>query len=305
MALDFYKIPGINTVCLIGGFGVGKTLSLVEEAIKAANYLDLDIVINFPIDRFAYYHFCRKYGYKNALKKSIYYVSSFVEYFDYTNAVYVCDEAPLYLFSRDFNKTNKDIFIKLFQLRKRKSVLFYSAQSFNQLDKQLRDVTAYFVHCTADQKFSPVHKATRLRSMTAYCFSREAYDKFLSDPDLALKWFYPIYLSNFRFSKSNLYFSRLTSRIIAFLKFIFTIENYRGIPFNAKFYPLVFYLKRLFNFQYRYGFSKEDLIFSIYDSYGYVSVNSSSNVRTPKPLINNLDLNQCLIKRPPNFQQNQ
>jgi hypothetical protein len=63
-------------------------------------------------------------------------------------SVILLDEAGIFLNSREFAKTPKELLADLAQSRKDGCDLIYCAQFDEQVDKQMRLLTQYFWHCT-------------------------------------------------------------------------------------------------------------------------------------------------------------
>jgi hypothetical protein len=286
--INLYKIPGSYIFCFVGPFGVGKSLGMLEQAALTADRYNINIVSNFPIDKAAFDNYCDFMQYKNVSSNNLFFVDSVEEFFEYRGAIYLLDEASIYLFSRDFKKTGVSQLLDLFQLRKYTSFLYYTCQNVNQIDSQLRSNTQTFVLCSGLQRFSPKRKKSILYSRKMMVFSIESYELLLTEgASTKLKFFRPWILSGFRSSSRNL----IILRLVAFIKYIFQyILDYYSLGFSKSvdtygalvaysafsFLPFI-YLKILWpdfvSKSLNNCFIQEDYLFSCYDSFNVVKGN--------------------------------
>lgn len=271
--LKIYKIPNNFISCFIGAFGVGKTLGMLEAAILMADKYNLDIVANFPIDIKVFRYYCTRKKYYTARLRRVIYIEDFQEFFQYRNCIFLLDEAGLELFSRDFKSRGKEIFRHLFQIRKYKSFLFYSCQSYHQLDRQLRDVTQLFIECKGFQTFSTYFRSMRLKKRSQRAFDREAYEILQADPILSTKFFRPLLLCQFRISSSNLavdYFKAWLGILAkAWLGSFFSAVVYALDRKNIAYFFV--FIEKQIKKATKHGVSDDEVLFQIYDSFGLVS----------------------------------
>ena len=88
----------------------------------------------------------------------------------------VClDEAGIFLNSREFAKTSKQLLSDLAQSRKDGVDLFYAAQFDEQVDKQLRLLTQYWIHCDSLSTYDKVMKRPKLVWKTIHWFKANSY----------------------------------------------------------------------------------------------------------------------------------
>ena len=303
--LKVYKIPGSFINCFVGPFGVGKSLGMLEQAALMAEYLDLRIVSNFWINKPAFQRYCNYKKFNRCSSDRIillpfefidsdghsdYYDEfEFSMFFSYSHAIYLLDEASLFFFSRNFKSVNMDDFKNLFQLRKRRSFLFFTCQDIDQIDKQLRDNIQTYIVCKGFQSFSRVHKSSRLYSRTMLAFSKSAFEQYNVDPILQSMFIRPLLLCGLRFSTSRLWLSRFILSL--FLTFKFLCANFfRAIIISIKrLNPFWFfhYLNKWWDVYYNSDLGgcliEEDYLFACFDSFGIVGDNSSvSEVSSPE-----------------------
>lgn len=301
--LNLYKIPGIFVVGFSGRFGVGKTLSMLEQGIKFADILHLNIVANFPLNESAIRRYCRLKGFPwFAANGKITVVATIEHLLSFDNSLLLLDEAGVELFSRDYRKTDKALFNRLFRIRHYGNFLFYSCQLPSQIDKQFRDMTHLWLHCDGFQKFDIKMRRSKLYSRSIFAYSPAAYGEYIENPNIEYSKFRRFVLCQFRFSFSFFAWARLYYKFANFpitiyamiaaknqyKKFIFhqychgklSRRGFVGLSYLA-YYPFWF-LDYLFNqFGRWYKFSSrvptEDLLFACYDSFSGRLVNDTSS----------------------------
>lgn len=265
--LKIYKVPGVFVACFVGKFGTGKTLSLIENALYTADAFELNIVANFQLNPAAMYAFAiRKklksflagsldyFQYKDKLISKISIISmpgaQLLDLLQVQRSVILFDEAGVGLFARAFSdKKRTEILVKLFQIRKRRNILFYSCQNQDQIDKQLRDMTDIYIQCSASQKFSRQHKRSNLISRFQVLFDSSKWEQYNSSV-ARFKLVRPFLLSGFKFSFSHLAFGKLIAHFRSF-KFALYTDIKNNIYIRSMFLPPL---------------NDEDLLFRCYSS---------------------------------------
>lgn len=95
----------------------------------------------------------------------------------------VClDEAGILLNSREFAKTSKQLLADLAQSRKDGCDLFWAAQFEEQVDKQLRLLTQYWIHCDSLAMYDKQLRRPRLFWKRVYWFRAADYFRWLHNP---------------------------------------------------------------------------------------------------------------------------
>ncbi len=129
---------GLNSGVVLGyqgGMGGGKTLSAVYECYQYyRNGMTVfsNIGLKFPHQPFTLNKFLEMTKDNNSMK----------------NAVILIDEAHIWIDSRSsMSKRNKLISYLINQSRKRSIRILYTTQSFNLIEKRLRDRTDILTHC--------------------------------------------------------------------------------------------------------------------------------------------------------------
>lgn len=88
----------------------------------------------------------------------------------------VClDEAGILLNSREFAKTSKELLADLAQSRKDGCDLFWAAQFDEQVDRQLRLLTQYWIHCDSVAVYDKILRRPRLFWKKIYWFRAADY----------------------------------------------------------------------------------------------------------------------------------
>ena len=94
----------------------------------------------------------------------------------------VClDEAGILLNSREFAKTSKQLLADLAQSRKDGCDLFWAAQFDEQVDRQLRLLTQYWVHCDSISSYDKKLRRPRLAWKRIYWFRAADYMNWLQN----------------------------------------------------------------------------------------------------------------------------
>lgn len=101
------------------------------------------------------------------------------------NCVVLLDEAGIFLNSREYSKTPKSLLQDLAQSRKDGNDLFYAAQFDEQVDKQFRLLTQYFVLASGLTQYSPKLRAPALKWKTYFHFTPNAFWRMLGNHKIA------------------------------------------------------------------------------------------------------------------------
>lgn len=98
-----------------------------------------------------------------------------------SDAVVLLDEAGIFLNSRDFKNTSKQLLYDLAQSRKSGTDLFWTAQYCDQVDRFLRELTQLYYHCEGTTIFSKKLKRPRMILKRVYWFKAGIYYQWLSN----------------------------------------------------------------------------------------------------------------------------
>jgi hypothetical protein len=99
-----------------------------------------------------------------------------------SQSVVLIDEAGIFVNSREFQKTPKQLLTDLAQSRKAANDLIYAAQSDIQIDKQFKILTQYFIHANGQTKWDKKLKLPRLVFKNYQHFRGQAYWIWESNP---------------------------------------------------------------------------------------------------------------------------
>jgi hypothetical protein len=93
------------------------------------------------------------------------------------------DEAGIYLNSRSFKDTPKALLADLAQSRKFGCDLIYCAQFDEQVDRQMRLLTQYWVHCASVSFYDKQLRRPSLKWKKIYTFTADSYHLWLANPE--------------------------------------------------------------------------------------------------------------------------
>jgi hypothetical protein len=97
------------------------------------------------------------------------------------DSVVLLDEAGILLNSREFANTSKKLLADLAQSRKDGVDLFWCAQFDDQVDRQFRMLTQFFIHCQSLSVFDRVSKRPKLKYKQIFWFSADVYQRWVAD----------------------------------------------------------------------------------------------------------------------------
>ncbi|MEG3439003.1 zonular occludens toxin domain-containing protein [Pannus brasiliensis CCIBt3594] len=199
MPIHFYKIPDFYMGGFFGGFGSGKSLSMVEAGVDCANFYRKSIVSNIRLDGHYLKQYAKKFGYTWFAKYGrVFYVSDTEDLLKQQNKIILFDEVGIHLFSRGFrDSSRKDILDSIFTIRQYQNYLIFTAQGKEQIDKQFRERCQVFAYCRGFAKYDSNLGHSRLFTRRMFYLDPFAFEKF---EELGKnKLIYPLWASNFRF----------------------------------------------------------------------------------------------------------
>lgn len=196
--MRLHKIPGAYVYGVFGGFGAGKSLFLIEQAIEFACYHRKSIAANFYLNDRVIRLYGSKFGYNWLKLCRIKHSLTFDELLLQENSILLLDEAGVEIFSRNW-KTRKSVELdSLFRIRHYRNKLLYAAQDWTQVDIQFRNMTHLCCWIRGFQYF-PAYSDPVLVSRLVLYFNPEKYKDFISRPLNKTKIVYPLFISGFRF----------------------------------------------------------------------------------------------------------
>jgi Zonular occludens toxin (Zot) len=149
---------------LSGAIGSGKSFTQLKWALAWAEKRNKSLVFNFRVNRSALRRYCVRRKYRNLIRyidndslseivnpqqKTPKGTRPYLEALFIPNSVVLLDEAGIFLNSRDFASTSRSLLSDLCQSRKDGIDIFWAAQFEEQVDKQFRLLTQYWIHCAS------------------------------------------------------------------------------------------------------------------------------------------------------------
>lgn len=231
--LDLYKIPGGFIYGFVGEFGTGKSLAMLEQGLRLANFYQRRLVVSFPVDLVALKKYCRLTGLKwfsnNGRVIVVDIHNNFtgqsdqvLELVSYDDSVILFDEAGIHFFSRGFkDSTRVKVFNRLFRIRHYGSFLLYTAQNREQIDIQLFRVTNNIIACRGFQRFSNKLKRSQLFSRSAFCFEKEKFLQWDQSSESRTKFINSVRLAGGRYYLRVLQLENFLNSAFSIIKYIF------------------------------------------------------------------------------------
>lgn len=166
MSKNLVAIPG-QTIGILGGTGSGKSSFALELALTTAPILKSEfIVCNFTLDARQLARYCIATGnlYCYQLLQNNRFVCrsildsdgkvAFKDFCQERNALFIIDEAGIFFNCRNWRSVDLNFLADLAQARKDRRRIFWIAQSIDQVDKQVRELTGGYILCAGFSRFS-------------------------------------------------------------------------------------------------------------------------------------------------------
>lgn len=173
---------------LSGAIGAGKSHTQLKVALEYCERKQKQLVTNFPINARAVYEYAKlkKYTWvqRLALRGSLIQINSpsQLEALLIPESVVCLDEAGIFLNAREFASTSKRLLADLAQSRKDGVDLVWAAQFNEQVDKQVRMLTQYWVHCDGVATYDKQLRRPKLIWKRIYWFTAWNYNFWVEDP---------------------------------------------------------------------------------------------------------------------------
>ena len=183
-----YVPPGPITGVL-GLPGTGKTFIALIAGFEMAEELQLDVVVNFSLNARALYYYFSGLGYTwllgRLLQGGIKVRScaegsdlKLTEFMQETNTLYLIDEAGVYLNARNFKNIPLQFLSDIAQIRHDSRRLFWISQYKEQVDRNLREMSASYIVADCPTRYSHKLKNTELVSKYYRIFTAKNYSVF-------------------------------------------------------------------------------------------------------------------------------
>lgn len=174
---------------IVGKIGSGKSFKQLQYALEQCQEKRKRLVTNFGLNlvELRRYASMRKMGWIAHLIDTrqiavIDAVEHIEDLLQYSNSVVCLDEAGIFLNSREFSKTPKKLLMDLAQSRKDGVDLIYASQFDEQVDKQMRFLTQWFIHAQGISVYDKRLKRPRLSFKHYFYFDAENYFDWASSP---------------------------------------------------------------------------------------------------------------------------
>lgn len=175
-----------------GSIGSGKSFTQIRTALEYCERKKKRLVTNFEINPSAVYDYAKIRGYSYVqtmiLRDRYTYIINpsrlvgrgvrepCVDALLIPESVVALDECGIYLNSRNFAKTSFELLADLCQSRKTGTDIVWAAQFNDQVDRQFRMLTQYWVHCNSVSAWDKKMRRPRLVYKKIYWFKDEDYN---------------------------------------------------------------------------------------------------------------------------------
>jgi len=173
---------------LSGAIGSGKSHTQLKIALEYAERKQKMLVCNFSVNVRAIYEYAKlkKYHWVQwlCLRGCIIQITApkRLEALLIPESVVCLDEAGIFLNSREFASTSKQLLADLAQSRKDGVDLVWAAQFNEQVDKQVRMLTQYWIHCDSVSVYDRKLRRPKLVWKRIYWMTAWDYNYWVNDP---------------------------------------------------------------------------------------------------------------------------
>lgn len=177
----------MTIIGLSGDIGSGKSFTQLKWGLETCNRKRKQLVVNFRLNRDALREYC--------LKRKLNHVAWMIKHGGVSEvvnpnnlqalmipeSVVLLDEAGIFLNSRDFAKTPKSLLAELAQSRKVGIDMIWAAQFMDQVDRQWRLLTQYWIHCDSVSVYDKKTKRPSMKWKRIYFMKCADYNEWLQD----------------------------------------------------------------------------------------------------------------------------
>lgn len=173
---------------LSGAIGSGKSHTQLKVALEYCERKQKQLVCNFAVRPRAIYEYAKIMNYKwvqrLALRGSLIQINApqQLEALLIPDSVVCLDEAGVFLNSRDFASTSRQLLADLAQSRKDGVDLVWASQFNEQVDRQFRMLTQYWIHCDSLAAYDRQTRRPKLIWKKIYWFTAWDYNYWVADP---------------------------------------------------------------------------------------------------------------------------
>lgn len=186
----------MTIIGIAGSIGSGKSFTQLRTTLEYCERKKKRLVTNFVLNFDVLYEYCvsKKYDYcarsilhdrftyiinPSRISKGI--VEPCIDALLLPESVVAVDECGIYLNSRNFAKTSFELLADLCQSRKTGTDIVWCAQFNDQVDRQFRMLTQYWVHCKSLSAWDAKMRRPRLVYKRIYWFTDEDYNFWLQN----------------------------------------------------------------------------------------------------------------------------
>ncbi len=178
----------MTITAIFGAIGSGKSWLQLQYALRQCQRKKRRLVSNFFLDLDALYDYCCFMGYEWFVKNNIdnngvIYINSnqsLASLLSIPRSIVCLDEAGVFLNSRQFQSTPKELLNDLCQSRKDGVDLIYAAQFTKQVDAQIRMLTQFIYHCRGATIYNAKEDRPELVVKNFHLFDAETYDQWIT-----------------------------------------------------------------------------------------------------------------------------
>lgn len=240
-----------NLIAIVGRFGEGKSLKMLELGFRMAEQYHLKIIANFPISRRGLLAYSNKKKFKYLPQARIIYFDIFqraceisgkngkinaciaqsvYEFINQPNSIILFDEVGVFLNSRMWSFVPPELLSTLFTLRHENIHLVCTFQNFNQVDKQLRENIQEYIHCTGISRYDSKLRLPKMYARFAYFYEPEKFHKKMDGAYNSLR----SWLAALKVEWSFFAFNQILFNLLSFLLYFYQEINnifryYRGL----------------------------------------------------------------------------
>lgn len=172
-----------NLTAIVGQFGTGKSLYLLEVGLRIANLFKKKLVVNFPVDvkevkKFCYAANLNWFYACGRIVQLNWGIDSFEKLprlFDSGASVICFDEAGILINARNWRYHSQEFFENLNQLRSKNVHLILAFHFLDQVDKHLRLVVQHWIYCRSVTRPEPGWTIPKLKWRGAYHYDAESF----------------------------------------------------------------------------------------------------------------------------------
>ncbi len=171
----------MTIIGVVGEIGRGKSWTMLKKALEYANRKERTLVTNYLLDVAVLQEYCDRRG-LDWLADNIWSRHVFIERPHTLSALFipdsvVCiDEAGIFINSRNFKNIPLNLLSDLRQSRKDGIDVFWVSQTDNEVDKQWRELTQYFIFCKSVTTWNQQEKRPELQWKRIYSFTSADYN---------------------------------------------------------------------------------------------------------------------------------